>query len=87
MAGVPDSTRVRSPAGMAVSLTEIDVGIPLAPSSRTERDPGTVSSDARSWVMSGLTDRNAERAREALTYAWRRMAVWRSFRTNWRAVK
>ena len=74
-------------AGMAFSPTEIDVAYHWPLSSRTEREPGTVSSESRSWVMLGLADRSDERASDAFTYAWRRMAVSRSCRMNWRAVK
>ena len=87
VAGVPDSTRVRRATGMAFSPTEIDVAYHWPLSSSTEREPGTVSSEASSCVTLGFTDRSDERASDAFTYAWRKMAVSRSRRMNCRAVK
>ena len=52
---------------MAFSPTEIDVAYHWPLSSSTEREPGTVSSEASSWVMLGLTDRNDDRASDAFT--------------------
>src|SRR5580698_7025733 len=72
---------------MAFSPTESDVAYHWPLSSMTEREPGTVSSESSSWVTLGFADRNEDRASDALTYAWRRMAVSRSRRMNWRAVK
>ena len=87
-AGVPPSTRVRIWPGMAFSPTEIDVAYHWPRSSITDNDPGKVSRESRSWVdIRGWANATTVRANEALTYAWRRMAVSRSCRMNWRAVK
>jgi hypothetical protein len=73
---------------MLFSPTENDVAYHAPRRSRTDIDPGTVSREAKSWVMSGECDRKRdERAREAFTYAWRKIAVSRSWRMNCRAVK
>ncbi len=87
VAGVPESTRLRRPPGMAFSPTEMDVAYHWPLSSSTDREPGTVSSESNSCVTLGFTDRNDERASDAFTYAWRKMAVSRSRRMNCRAVK
>ncbi len=72
---------------MAFSPTEIEVAYHWPLSSSTEREPGTVSREASSCVMLGSIDRNDDRANDAFTYAWRKIAVSRSLRMNWRAVK
>ncbi len=52
---------------MAFSPTEMDVAYHWPFSSRTEREPGTVSSESRSWVMLGLAECSDERANDAFT--------------------
>jgi hypothetical protein len=73
---------------MEYSPTESEVAYHDPRCSRTDRDPGRVSSESSSWVMFVEFDRKSEdRAREALTYAWRKIAVSRSWRMNCLAVK
>ena len=75
-------TRARSASGNGVLADGDGGGVPLALCSRTDREPGTVSSESSSWVMFWLGERSDERANDAFTYAWRRMAVSRSCRMN-----
>src|SRR5690348_11633893 len=87
MAGEPERTSVRSAWGMASSVTDSDVWYHWPLRSSTDSEPGSVSSEPSNWVVSGLDERSDDRMSEAFTYAWRRMAVWRSFKMTWRAVR
>ena len=86
-AGVPDRTRARSGAGMALWPTEMDVAYHWPPVRSTEREPGRVSTDSISWVTWVAGERRAFWTSAALAKAWRWSADWRSLRKVCRAVK
>ncbi len=84
---MPERTRLRSAAGIALCPTEIVVAYHWSPVRSTERDPGRVSTDSMSWVTSVVGEWSAFWMSEALAKAWRCSADWRSLRKVWRAVK